>query len=348
MSRLLSPAQVGGLTLKNRLAMSPMCMYEVKKENGIPTPFHFAHYGARAIAGVGLIILEATAVQPEGRITPHDLGLWNDQQMEALKQLVDHLHYLGAKVGIPLQHAGRKATGLGKALAPSALSYDEKDPNYLPPQEMSLEDIQTTQAAFAAAANRARQAGFDVVELHGAHGYLLHQFLEPANNHRTDPYGGSLENRYRMLGETLQVVTSAFQDPVWIRLSASAYLPEGEQNSLSDYAQIAQWIEREGAQLLEISTGGLVPVLPNIPLHQGYQVSFAKALKTVVSMDVATVGLLDNPGLCEFILADGQADLILQGRALLRNTNWLADAARLLHDKDWKPYNHSYLRGQGR
>lgn len=341
MSLLLSPATVGGLPLKNRIALAPMCMYEVHQQDGIATPFHSAHYGARAIANVGLIIVEATAVEPDGRISKYDLGIWNDEQATHLQQLVEQLHYLGSKVGVQLSHAGRKAKHAHRRIAPSALAFDEQ---LGPPEEMSLSDIHIIQQQFVDAARRAQQAGFDMIELHGAHGYLINQFLSPLTNQRQDHYGGSLENRYRFLHEIIVQAKEVFRGPIWVRLSLSAFM-EG-QNSLEEWQQIARWIEADGIQCIDVSTGGVVNTAPNIPVEDGYQVPFATALKQVVKIDIATVGLLDNPALCEAILADNRADLILQGRALLRNTNWLADAANALNDKEYRVFNASYARGQ--
>lgn len=236
MSMLLSPAEVAGLSLKNRVVMPPMCMYEVKKEDGLPTAFHLTHYGARAIGGVGLIIQEATAVEPDGRLTKHDLGLWNDEQADALAKLVDQVHSFGAKMGVQLGHGGRKAADAPAPYAPSAIAYDD---SYNAPQEMTLEDIARVKAAFVAAASRAHKAGYDMIELHGAHGYLINQFLEPLTNQRKDAYGGSLENRFRFLKEIIEEVKGVFDKPIWVRLSVSAYDETGEQNTIDDYQQIA-------------------------------------------------------------------------------------------------------------
>lgn len=219
MSLLLSPAQVAGLSLKNRVVMPPMCMYAVEKEDGKVTPFHHAHYGARAIGQVGLIILEATAVEPDGRLTNNDLGIWSDDHIAGLKSLVDELHAFGAKVGVQLGHGGRKAANAIDRIAPSALAYNQ---DYGVPREMTVADIKRVQNSFAAAAKRAQEAGFDLIELHGAHGYLINQFLESLTNHRKDSYGGSLENRYRFVQEMLPHIKANFNGSVWIRLSLTA------------------------------------------------------------------------------------------------------------------------------
>lgn len=341
MSNLLSNMIIGELVLKNRVVMAPMCMYAVDKEDGILTPFHFAHYGARAIGGVGLIMIEATAVNPNGRLTKNDLGLWNDEQMVELKRLVDMLHRLGAKVGIQLGHAGRKAKDVGQPLAPSSVSFSE---DYNQPKEMTIDEIKQVANDFKHAANRAKQAGVDMIEIHGAHGYLINQFLEPMTNHRQDNYGGNLENRYRLLGDIVSEIKSVFQGNLWVRLSVSAYLEDSEQNTLEQYGVIAQWLEKAGVHALDISTGGLCNVRPNIEIKEGYQLPFSQYLKQFVSIPVGVVGLLDNPILCEKILTDNQADFIMQGRALLRNSQWVTQASVALNDKNFKPYNNSYAR----
>ncbi|CAM3254937.1 NADPH dehydrogenase [Streptococcus pluranimalium] len=343
MTMLLSPAEIAGLSLKNRVVMSPMCMYEVHEEDGLPTAFHRAHYGARAISGVGLIIQEATAVEADGRLSNRDLGLWTDEQADALSQMVADLHYLGAQVGVQLGHGGRKAHDALDPIAPSAIGYGA---DYRDPREMTLEDIERVQTAFVEAAKRADKAGYDMIELHGAHGYLINQFLEPQTNQRTDDYGGSLENRFRFLKEIVEEVKAVFSKPIWVRLSMSAYDETGVQNTIEDYQQIGKWLEELGVACLDISTGGLMDVQPNIPIHGGYQAGFTAKMKETVSIPVTAVGLLNSPELDEYLLQSGQADLILLGRGLLRNVNWLADAAVTLHDRDFKMYNDSYRRGQ--
>lgn len=343
MSKLLSPANVGGLSLANRVVMSPMCNYEVLKQDGIPTPYHFAHYGMRAISKVGLIITESTAVDPHGRISNYDLGLWDDAQVPEYKRLVDSLHYLGTKVGVQLNHAGRKAEGEAHPVAPSAIAFDE---NSQTPDELTVDQIQHIVKEFGAAAKRASEAGVDMIEIHGAHGYLLNQFLSAVTNHREDEYGGTLENRYRIVREVIEAIRVNFKGPIWIRLSLTDYDDTGKENTMKEWQQIGRWLESAGIKLIDVSTGGLLPKGPNFPVHDGYQTPFATKMKEAVNIDVSTVGLLDNPGLCEYILQNNQADLIMEGRALLRNTNWLMDAAHELHDHEFKPYNVSYERGQ--
>lgn len=345
MSQLLSPVQIAGLELKNRVVMPPMCMYEVDKEDGKVTPFHHVHYGARAIGQVGLIILEATAVEPDGRLTKHGLGLWEDEQVAGMKSLVDNLHSFGAKVGVQLCHAGRKAKDAEDLIAPSALAYDEE---FGLPRAMTVEDLKRVQDSFVTAAKRAEEAGFDLIELHGAHGYLINQFLEPLTNQRRDTYGGFLENRYRFVGELLPRLKEVFSGAIWIRLSMTAYDETGVENTLADWQTIGLWLERDGADALDISTGGLLAVRPNIPIYGGYQAPFTAKMKEAVNIPCTAVGLINEPALAEHLLQTGQADLIEVGRGLIRNVNWLADAAETLHDHDFKVYNNSYQRGQVR
>ncbi|MDY5974786.1 NADH:flavin oxidoreductase/NADH oxidase [Streptococcus hyovaginalis] len=345
MSLLLSPVDIAGLSLKNRVVMPPMCMYEVHQEDGLPTAFHKAHYGARAIAGVGLIIQEATAIEPDGRLTNKDLGIWTDAQGHSMSQMVADLHVLGAQVGIQLGHGGRKSIDAKDPIAPSAIAYSS---DYKKPREMTQADIERIKEAFVAAARRADQAGYDMIELHGAHGYLINQFLEPQTNHRSDSYGGTLENRFRFLKEIIESIKAVFSKPIWVRLSVTAYDETGVQNTLEDYQQIGRWLEELGVACLDISTGGLMDVRPNIPIHGGYQAPFTAKMKESLNIPITAVGLLNSPELAEYLLQNQQADLIQVGRGLIRNTNWLAEAAEMLHDHQFKVYNNSYQRGQVR
>lgn len=211
---------------------------------------------------------------------------------------------------------------------------------------MTQADIERIKEAFVAAARRADQAGYDMIELHGAHGYLINQFLEPQTNHRSDSYGGTLENRFRFLKEIIESIKAIFSKPIWVRLSVTAYDETGVQNTLEDYQQIGRWLEELGVAWLDISTGGLMNVRPNIPMHGGYQAPFTAKMKESLNIPVIAVGLLNSPELAEYLLQNQQADLIQVGRGLIRNTNWLAEAAEILHDHQCKVYNNSYQRGQ--
>ncbi|QPK93600.1 NADH:flavin oxidoreductase/NADH oxidase [Actinomyces sp. zg-332] len=343
MSKLLSSANIGGLELKNRVVMSPMCMYEVKKQDGIPTTFHFTHYGARAISGVGLIIQEATAIHPDGRLTNYDLGLWNDEQAMALKDLVDSIHYLGAKIGVQIVHSGRKALNVENPLSPSKIAYGEP---YNAPTVMTTQQVKATIKDFIDSARRAEQAGYDMIELHAAHGYLINQFISPLSNQRKDEYGGSLENRYRFLQEIIDGCKKVFTKPIWVRISATDYDETGQQNTLQDWQQMAKWMEEQHVECIDVSTGGLLNKKPNIPVHAAFQTPYATKIKEAVNIDVATVGLINDPGLAEHILQTNQADIILLGRVLLRNVNWVNEAAKILYDEQHQVFNNSYLRGQ--
>lgn len=342
MSKLLSPATIGGLSLKNRVAMSPMCLFEVNDHDGLATPIHFAHYIQRAMGQVGLIIIESTAVDPDGGITNRDLGLWNDQQEQRLAKLVKVLHHLGAKVGIQLNHAGRKGENAKHLVSASAVAFNDQLGT---PDPLSVSGIKKIEEEFGVAAQRAQAAGFDMIDLHAAHGYLIDQFLSPLVNQRTDDYGGSLANRYRFLHEIIGQVTKNFAGPIWTRLSVTDYTDQ--QNSIVDWQQVGKWLEKDGIQLLDISTGGLLQKKPDFPVHDGYETRFATMMKKAVEIPVSTVGLLDNPGLAEYILQNNQADLIMEGRALLRNPNWVVKAAKALHEHDLRKYtfNDSYFRG---
>ena len=223
MTKLFEPYQLQSITLKNRIVMAPMCMYSAK-EDGLVTPFHLVHYATRAAGQIGLILLEATAVVPEGRISSNDLGIWDDAHIEGLQQLVTNMQAYGAKTGIQLAHAGRKATVEGDIFAPSAMAFSDA---YKTPREMTLADIDNVIEAFKNAAVRARQAGFDVLEIHGAHGYLISEFLSPATNKRSDQYGGSQENRYRLLRQVIDAIRSVWEGPLLVRVSAEDYAQDG-------------------------------------------------------------------------------------------------------------------------
>lgn len=338
MAKLFEPIQIGNLSLKNRVVMPPMCMYEA--QDGLVNTFHEGHYLARAIGGVSLIIIEATAVSPNGRITANDLGLWDDAQVPGMKALVSKLHQLGAKVGVQLGHAGRKAED-----APDLVSVTKEafNSNYRQPKVLDTDMIHSVVDQFGQAAKRAQACGFDMIELHGAHGYLLSTFLEKAVNTRTDSYGGSLENRYRLLKEVVAAVRSEFKKDVWVRLSASAYVDD--QNSLEDWIQIAKWLKEDGVALVDVSSGGLFDIRPNMPIGQAYQAHLSKAIKEGAQIPVSAVGILQEPGMADFILRQNMADVVEIGRGLIRNPNWLMEAAKQLRQKDFEAYNDSYMRG---
>lgn len=344
MSQLFEPLSIRGVTLKNRIAMSPMCQYSATEE-GLPTDWHLIHYGSRAVGGVGLIIFEATAVEDRGRISVNDLGLYNDRHIEALSRIVRFCQSQGAKVAVQLAHGGRKAWSGTKAkgpatpVAPSAVPFSD---DWVTPTALSESEIDTVVESWRVAAQRARAAGFDFVELHGAHGYLIHQFLSPLSNQRQDQYGGSFENRVRFLRRVVEAVRSIWteQYPVFLRVSASDYKEGGL--TPNDLARVAAEAKGWGVDLIDVSSGGNVPVAP--PVGPGYQVPFAEHIRRTAGVLTGAVGLITQPEMAEEILRNGRADLILLGRELLRDPYWPLRAARELgQDVDWPV---QYLRAK--
>ncbi len=330
MSMLFSAAKVASLDLKNRVVMSPMRTYSVQKGDGVLNPLHFAHYGARAVEQVGLVILEMTAVEPEGRTTEHDLGLWNDEQAEELKRLVDFLHSLGTKVGIELGHAGRKAKAEPVPVAPSLVEAYSDD--YNEPKALSVAEIKRIQKAFVTVAKRAIQAGVDLIELQGAEGFLIDEFFSPVINRRDDEYGGELAGRYRFVQEIIAQIRDFYAGPLWVRLSLDDYAKEDEQNKLTEWQTIGQWLERDGVDCLSIMTGGLFDKKPD-HIYEGWQVPYATAMKRAVNLPIAVTGMLLDSKLCEYILETKQADLILEAHVFDTNARWVVEAKKELHEK---------------
>lgn len=321
MVKLFEPYTIRNLTLKNRIVMSPMCMYSSHNEDGMVEDWHRVHYGSRAAGQIGLIILEATAVQPQGRISARDLGIWSDDHIEGLSEITRIVKQHGAAAGIQLAHAGRKAEIDGDIQAPSALAFSDE---YKTPVEMSAADIQETIEAFALAAKRAKAAGFDLLELHGAHGYLISEFLSPLTNRRTDEYGGTSENRYRFLREVIDAVKAVWQGPLFVRLSAEDYAEGGM--TAEQYIEMASWMKDQGVDLIDVSSGGVVPA--KIDAYPGYQVLFSETIRTGAHIATGAVGLITTGMQAEEILKNERADLILLGRELLRNPYWPYQAAR--------------------
>jgi len=320
MASLLEVYKIKNLELKNRVIMSPMCMYSANND-GIANEFHYTHYQSRAIGQVGLIIIEATAVLPEGRITENDLGIWQESQLQPLSLLVDKVHQYGSKIGIQLAHAGRKSTTSKEIYAPSALAFND---DYKLPLEMTLEDIEQVVQAFILGAKRAVVCGFDVIEIHGAHGYLINEFLSVITNLRKDQYGGSLENRYRLLKEIIVGIKSVYDGPLFVRISADEYSELG--NTLEDYVQIASWMKEDGVDVIDVSTGGLIPVIPKA--FPGYQVPYAQTIKEKTGLITGAVGMILDGVQAQEILDNNQADLIFIGRELLRNSNFVLKAGK--------------------
>ena len=334
-SILFSPITIRNLTLKNRIVMAPMCMYSSDKEDGMATDWHFIHYESRAIGQVGLIMVEATGVTPNGRITKNDLGIWSDDHIDGLTEIVSRIHKHGSKAAIQLAHAGRKAV-FKSTVAPSSIKFDEKSPI---PNELSQIEIKELVQAFQQGAERAIKAGFDCLEIHAAHGYLVHQFLSPLSNERTDKYGGTAENRFRFLKEIIEAIRSIWNGVLMVRVSATDYLEGGL--TLEDHVQFAKWMKELDVDLIDVSSGGLL--LAKINLSPGYQVPYSEKIKNEANIATGAVGLINSGTQADQILQEGKADLIFIGRALLRNPYWPIEAAFELDERIELPYQ--YKRG---
>jgi 2,4-dienoyl-CoA reductase-like NADH-dependent reductase (Old Yellow Enzyme family) len=346
MSILFSPLKIKDITLKNRIAVSPMCQYSAV--DGFANDFHLVHLGSRAIGGSGLIIQEATAVSPEGRITPGDLGLWDDRHVEKLTGIVKFIHEHGSVAGIQLAHAGRKAScakpwdggkqisqneGGWRTVAPSAIAFNPEAEDA--PQALDINNIKKIIADFRAASGRALQAGYKLIEIHAAHGYLLHQFFSPLSNQRTDEYGGSFENRTRLLLEIVEAIRSVWPErlPLFVRLSATDYI-EGGWN-VEETVKLSGILKEHGVDLVDSSSGGLVPYA-KIPFGPGYQVDYAERIRKEAGIMTGAVGFITEASQAEEIIAKGQADLILLARASLRDPYFALHAAHELgEDVDW-------------
>jgi 2,4-dienoyl-CoA reductase-like NADH-dependent reductase (Old Yellow Enzyme family) len=357
MSRsLFSPFQLRSLTFSNRIGVSPMCQYSC--EDGFATDWHLVHLGARAQGGAALVTLEASAVTPEGRISPADLGIWKNEHIPALERIARFIHSQGARAGIQLAHAGRKASmaapftlapGAGERLvppaeggwqpvAPSAIAFS---PAYAVPQPLDQSGIVATIEAFRQAARRALAAGFDFVEIHAAHGYLLNEFLSPLANQRTGAYGGSFENRTRLVLEVVDAVRSEWPAhlPLFIRISSTDWAEGGW--TIDDSVRLAPLLREHGVDLIDCSSGGLVPGA-QIPVGPGYQVPFAARIKREAGIPTAAVGMITDPAQADAIVANGEADLVFLAREMLRDPYWPVHAAITLGESaSWPP---QYLR----
>ena len=346
MSLLLQPFTLRGLTLRNRVVMSPMCQYSAG-EDGIATDWHLAHYGSRAALGVGLVMLEATAVEARGRISVQDLGLYHPSQLPALKRIVDFVHDQGAAVGIQLNHAGRKAfspnrgQGPQQPVAPSPVPHDE---GWVVPEPLDEAGMRAVRDAFVRAAGWARDLGFDVVEIHGAHGYLLHQFLSPLANRRTDSYGGSLQARMRLLLDVAGAVREVWpaERPLFVRLSTTDWIEGGFD--VGEAVEVARALKELGVDVIDCSSGGFAGA--RIREFPGYQVANASRIRREAGIATTALGLISSPEHAEALLQRGDADLVLLGRELLRNPGWVLAAARQLGDP--APWPRQYLRARQR
>ncbi|WP_062208597.1 NADH:flavin oxidoreductase/NADH oxidase [Demequina oxidasica] len=352
-SALFSPMTLRSKTFRNRLWVAPMCQYAVEERDGTPTSWHLVHLGSQARGGAGLVFCEATAVVPEGRISAWDTGIWNDQQRDAWAGIVEFIHSQGAQAGMQLAHAGRKAStyregaGTGtmpeseggwQAVAPSAVAFD----GYDIPRELSVEEIGQIVASFGVAAQRSLDAGFDVLEVHAAHGYLLHEFLSPLSNKRTDEYGGSLENRARIVLDSIREVRRVAGEgvPVFVRFSATDWVEGGW--TVEETATVAAWAKQAGADLADISSGGLTADA-KITAGPGYQVPFAKQVREA-GIPVSAVGLITDAAQAEEIVASGQADAVMSGREFLRDPHFALRAAHELDvEVEWPT---PYARGK--
>ena len=356
LSSLFEPITLRSMTARNRVWLAPMCQYSAT--DGVPDDWHLVHLGARATGGFGLVMTEASAVVPEGRISPQDAGIWNDEQAEAWRRVVDFVHAQGAPIGVQLAHAGRKAStyrpwdersgtvpgdeGGWPTVAPSDLPFE----GYADPVALTTEEIAGIVRAFADAARRAIAVGFDTVEIHAAHGYLLHQFLSPLSNRREDDYGGSFENRTRLLLETVDAVRSALPDsaPLLVRISGTDWLDGGWD--LEQSRRLGVLLKEHGVDLVDVSSGGNAPA--SIPLEPGYQVPLAAGVRET-GIATGAVGLITDPEQAEKIVANGEADVVLLARAALREPAWPLRAAHELGvPTDDAPWPDQYLRGRWR
>ena len=357
MSTLFSPITLRETTFRNRLWVAPMCQYSVSKRDGVPHDWHLMHLGSLAAGGAGLVISEATAVSPEGRISPQDTGIWNSEQREAWERIVTLIHAQGAAAGIQLGHAGRKAstypawgTDEHGSVPPADGGWDTVSASVIPfgrysaPAALDASGIDRVVSDFVQASIRAVNAGFDVIELHAAHGYLLHQFLSPLSNTRDDEFGGSLENRARLLLRIVSEVRTAVGDklPLFVRFSATDYTEGGWDADQT--ATVAGWAAEAGADFFDISTGGNI-AQATIPLSPGYQVPFAQHVRESAGVATSAVGLITDAAQAAAIVASGQADVVMMGRELLRDPHFPLKAAHELGvELDYWP--GQYLRAR--
>ncbi len=340
MTDLFDPLSIRDITFANRVFVSPMCQYS--STDGYASDWHFVHLGSRAVGGAGLVLTEATAVLPEGRISPQDLGIWMDDHIEPLARVVRFIHAQGSVAGMQLAHAGRKAStyapwagdgtvpesegGWSNVVAPSALSFAD---GYPMPRALSIDGIKNIVSAFAAAARRACEAGFRVIEIHAAHGYLIQEFLSPLSNQRTDAYGGSFENRTRVLREIVAAVRGSWREgaPLFVRISATDWIEGGWD--IQQSVELARQLKELGADLIDCSSGGNVPHA-KVPVGPGYQTPFAEQIRREANILSGAVGMITSPIQAEHIMVTGQADAVIIARELLRDPYWPLQAAREL------------------
>jgi len=354
MAKLFSTLKLRDLEIRNRIFIAPMCMYSVENKDGVPNDWHFVHYATRAVGGAGLVIVEATGISPEGRISPWDTGIWNDSQVESWKRITDEIRKHGAASAIQLAHAGRKASthraisgansislaeGGWQTIAPT----DESFTDYATPRKLTTAEVHESIKDWQRAAARSVAAGFDAIEIHAAHGYLIHQFLSPITNKRDDEFGGSLENRAKYLLDVVDAIRSVIPEtmPLFVRFSATDYREDGWD--LEQTKTVAGWCAARGVDLFDISSGGLVTGV-TIPLGPGYQVPLAKGVATAVSQPVSAVGMITDAKQAEAILQDG-VDVISIARLALRDPYWPMRAANELGDTS-QAWPWQYERGK--
>jgi 2,4-dienoyl-CoA reductase-like NADH-dependent reductase (Old Yellow Enzyme family) len=355
MAHLFEPFRIREVTLRNRIALSPMCQYS--STDGYANDWHLVHLASRAVGGAGLVLTEAAAVEPRGRITPQDLGIWSDAHIETLAKIVSLIHQFGGVAGIQLAHAGRKAStakpskggktldesqeGWRPVVSSSAIAYSKESPV---PQALSIEEIQAIIQAFVQAAKRSLEAGFKVIEIHAAHGYLIHQFLSPLANHRQDDYGGSFDNRIRILIEIVEKVRAMWPQkyPLFVRISATDWVDKGW--NIEESIGLSKKLKLLGVDLIDSSSGGIIPGI-NIPVKLGYQTQFAQRIRQEADIPTGAVGLIKSPEQANQIITTGIADLVLLGRELLRNPYWPHLAAKELgYEKIWPiQYDRAWL-----
>jgi 2,4-dienoyl-CoA reductase-like NADH-dependent reductase (Old Yellow Enzyme family) len=348
---LFQPLTLRSVTLRNRIGVSPMCQYSA--EDGMANDWHYVHLGSRAIGGAGLVIVEATGVAPEGRITPGCMGLWSEKHIEPLARIARFVKAQGAVAGIQIAHAGRKASadlpwkggahlpeanGGWETIAPSAIAFGGNLTKV--PRAMTERDIARVQNDFVATAERALTAGFEFLELHAAHGYLFNEFLSPLSNHRTDQYGGSFENRIRLLLDTTRAIRKVWPDhlPLAVRISAIDWMPGGWQ--IEDSITLAKLLKAEGVDLIDCSSGGMVPDA-KIKVEPGYQVPFAEKIRHGANIPTAAVGFITEPKQADDIISSGRADLVLLARQMLMDPYWPAHAAKALGHKLTPPNQYA-------
>lgn len=316
---LFEPITINGVEFRNRIAMSPMCMHSAS-DDGETNDFHVIHYGARALGGAGLVMLETAAVLPNGPIGPGDIGIWDDRHIEGLSRVTAAIHRFGAKAGAQIGHAGRQLGINLPSIAPSAIPFTTES---RVPQAMSVEQIKEVIRAFGEGARRARESCFDVIEIHCAHGYLLNQFLSPLANTRTDEYGGSQENRYRIVREVIDAVRREWNGPLFLRISSTEYAEGG--NRPQDFLLWGTWMKEQGIDLIDCSSGGIAMVQVNT--YPNYQVPAAELLRRELDIKTGAVGLIETGRQAEEILQNGRADMVLVGREMLKDPFWARTAA---------------------